>query len=129
MAKKKVLRNRNAGTKTEAEYWGMIRSGLRKATRWWKPAQIAKVAARRHYKGKNKRQKWEFKCAACGEWFMSKDVQIDHIVGAGSLKCGNDLKGFVERLTPESPKAFQILCKPCHKIKTKIEKDELRANL
>lgn len=119
-SKRSVDKPRNCGTMSEAAYWGMIRSGLRRTFRYWKPIQEAKQEAKRSYSGPNKRQKWEYRCATCGEWFMDKDVQVDHIIPCGSLKKGGDLEGFVERLTTED--GFQILCKPCHKIKTESER-------
>lgn len=126
---RRVARTRNAGTMTESMYWSAIRSALRKAFRYWKPAQKAKVLARRKYKGKNKRQKYEYQCAKCKEWFKEKEVQIDHIVEVGSLRCYEDLVEFLKRLTPEDVKAFQILCLKCHKEKTnKYKKNESKVN-
>jgi len=116
----RVPRTRNAGQWTEAQYWGAVRSGLRKAFKYWGPARIAKENARRKYVGKNKRQKWEYQCAECGLWFKDKEVQIDHTIPVGSLRTGHDLKGFLERLTCES--GFAVLCKPCHQIKTNKER-------
>lgn len=79
-------------------------------------------AARRAYSGPNKKQKWEFKCAACGEWHMQKDVQVDHVEPCGALNSYSDLPEFVKRLLPEREK-LAILCKPCHKEKTKQERN------
>lgn len=111
---------RNAGTLTESAYWGMVRSGLRRTFRWWKPMMKVKEEAKRIYTGSNKRQKWEYQCNYCQEWYKGSEVQIDHITPSGSLKCGEDLQGFLERLTPES--GYQVLCKPCHIIKTNSER-------
>ena len=111
---------RNGGTMTEAAFWGMIRSALRAKSRWWKPRQNALLEARRHYSGVNKAQKWEYMCAFCGKWFMQKEVEVDHVVSAGSLTCGDDLKGFVERLFSEG--GWRVLCKKCHKDRTTSER-------
>lgn len=115
-----VPRTRNAGTWTEAQYWGAIRSHLRRGFKFWKPITATKLAARRKYEGENKRQKWEYQCAICGEWFNSKEVQVDHIVPCGSLKCYEDIAGFVERLTAEE--GYRLLCKPCHQEVTNEER-------
>ena len=114
----------NNGTMTSAGFWGMIRSALRQKSRWWKPVAEAKKLARRVYKGKNKRQKWEYQCNHCKKWFPDKNIQVDHIVEAGSLKCKEDLPDFVERLFCEVD-GFQVLCKPCHKVKTDVYKKSL----
>ncbi len=115
-----VPKTRNNKTLTESAYWSMIRSILRSGTRYWKPITQAKIKARRKYTGPNKRQKWEYKCKKCKKWFMGKETQIDHIIPVGSLKCADDLAGFIERLTPE--KGFQLLCRNCHQIKTNKER-------
>jgi hypothetical protein len=120
--KKLVPRTRNAGTLTESQYWGKIRSTLRSAFRYWKPMTIALEDASRPYKGTNNRQKKEYKCAVCKKWFKRTDVQIDHITPCGSLKGYGDIEQFIKNLSPEDPKAFQILCKDDHKVKTAEER-------
>lgn len=122
--KERVPKTRNAGTMTESAYWGMIISGLRKKSMYWKPIQIAKQAARREYIGVNIRQKWEYQCNYCKKWFMDKETVIDHIIPVGSLKCGADLEGYVERMFCEE--GFQCLCKPCHNAKTKLDIQQIR---
>ncbi len=69
----------------------------------------------------NKRQKFEYKCACCGDWFPEKLINVDHIKPAGSLNCAADLPGFVERLFCELDN-LQVLCEACHDMKTKLEK-------
>lgn len=125
MAQKKpkkfrVPRTRNGGTMTESAFWSGIRSALRQKSRWWVPAANAKLAARRPYEGINKRRKWEYVCSSCKNSFKDDEVVIDHIVPAGTLKCADDLPGFVTRLFCEE-EGFQILCKPCHDAKTLID--------
>ena len=124
MRRKKVVKNprtkrtRNGETWTESEFFAKIRSSLRNISRFWIPAKLAKEMARRAYKGINKRQKWEYKCNHCNNWFSEKNIQADHIEEAGTLKSFDDLKGFCERLFCEIS-GYQILCTSCHNIKTK----------
>ena len=120
--KKKLERPRNAGTMTESAFWSFIRSALRQKSRWWKPILQCKLAARRAYKGPNKRQKFEYQCNECKNWFPDKKVNVDHITPAGTLKCANDLPGFVERIFCEMH-GLQVLCSNCHDVKTKLEKN------
>jgi hypothetical protein len=115
---KRVERTRNGKTLTEAAFWGMIRSTLRRRTMYWLPIKQAREQARRPYKGNNKRQKWEFLCAECKKHHPQKNINVDHKIEAGSLRNGDDLKGFVERLFCEDVEGYQVLCKPCHKSKT-----------
>lgn len=121
---KRAIRTRNGGTITEAAYWGGLRSALRRHYRYWKPAIQALKQAERPSKSKNKRLKYEYQCAKCKQWFPRKDVQIDHVTPCGSLKGPDDIAGFLERLTPESPEAYQVLDKKCHKIKTQEERNK-----
>lgn len=125
MAKKITPRKskpRNAGTMTESAFWSFIRSALRNKSRFWKPILLAKIKARRPYHGPNKRQKFEYQCNICKQYFPEKDVNVDHIDPVGTLTCANDLPGFIERLFCEVDK-LQCLCSTCHNKKTKDEKN------
>jgi hypothetical protein len=117
----RVPRTRNGGTWTEAEYWGHLRSALRKLSRFWKPAQAALRAARVAYPGP-RGAKWAFRCARCNQLFRRPHVAIDHLVPAGELTSFDHLPGFVLRLLPEDPRAFQVLCLRCHQDKTNAER-------
>jgi 5-methylcytosine-specific restriction endonuclease McrA len=115
-------KTRNNGTLTESAFWSFIRSGLRQKSRWWKPITQCKLNAKRAYKGVNKRQKFEYQCNDCKNWFADKNINVDHIQPAGSLNCANDLPGFVERLFCEVDN-LQVLCSGCHNVKTQNEKN------
>jgi 5-methylcytosine-specific restriction endonuclease McrA len=118
MAKKsRVAKTRNHGTMSEAAFFGFIRSALRGKSRWWKPINACKQAARRPVKDKG-RQKWEYQCNNCKGWFSEKETQVDHIVEVGALKSLSDLPVFVERLFCEVD-GLQVLCIECHNKKTK----------
>ena len=117
----KATRTRNAGTMTESAFWSFIRSALRQKSRWWKPITQCKQKSRRTYKGPNKRQKFEYQCNECKNWFPEKKINVDHINPAGTLRSANDLPGFVERLFCEADN-LQVLCSSCHDVKTKAEK-------
>lgn len=117
----KVPKTRNGGTMTEAQYYAKLRSTLRRAFRWWIPLQTALVKARRKSQSSNKRLKFEYQCASCKDWHPRKDVEVDHIIPCGSLRCDEDIVPFLQRLTVEDPNAYQVLCKDCHKVKTQQE--------
>lgn len=114
---KRVLkeRTRNAGTMTEAMFWSMIRSALRRISYTkWKPITEFKKSKRLPAEkySTNKRLKWVWKCEKCGSINDSKHSHVDHIVSAGSLNNSDDLKGFVERLFVED--GFMLLCSKCN---------------
>lgn len=120
----RVPKTRNLGTLTESEYFSKIRSGLRNAFRWWKPMMEAlKRASRPSQNKQNKRLKTEYKCAHCQQWFSRREVEIDHIEPAGSLRSYEDIVPFIKKLTVEDVHAYQILCKKDHKIKTAIDNE------
>lgn len=114
-------KTRNSGTLTESAFWSFIRSALRQKSRWWKPVSECKQKSKRPYKGPNKRQKFEYQCNYCKKWYAEKNINVDHIIPAGTLTCANDLPGFVERLFVEV-EGLQCLCTECHNIKTQNER-------
>ena len=120
--KTKVLRTRNLGTWTEAEYFSRIRSALRRVFRYFKPMYKALELASRPSQSSNKKLKKEYQCAHCKKWFPRAKVQIDHIIEAGSLRTYEDIVPFVQRLTSENVSDYQVLCTTCHLSKTKKSK-------
>ena len=116
-----VPKTRCAGSMSEAAFWSFIRSALRQKSRWWKPISICKLNARRDYTGPGKRQKYEYQCKKCKKWHPEKQINVDHIIPAGSLNCAQDLPLFVERLFCEQDN-LQVLCVTCHDKKTLKEK-------
>jgi len=123
----RVARTRGSATYTEAAFWGMIKACLRRASRWWKPSSEVKMAARRAYKGPNKRLKWEYKCNICKNYFPEKSVQVDHIVPVGSLNKADDLPGMVERLFCEK-EGLQVVCAKCHTAKSLVDNALIKEN-
>lgn len=107
-------KTRCGGVWTEARYFSFIRSNLRYAWRKYPIRVKALTLAKRAYIGENKRQKWEYLCAICNKWSILKDIEVDHLNPAGSLKTFSDLPGFVERLFCELENV-RVLCKPCHR--------------
>lgn len=120
--RKRVPRTHNNGTMTEAQFWGAVRSGLRRAFRFWKPALAALQAARVQARGPHGR-KWLYLCAGCGKLFPRKQVQMDHVTPCGSLRSFEEVGPFLQRLCAPSPQDYQILCNACHDAKTARERD------
>lgn len=54
--------------------------------------------------------------------FKQKQVQVDHIIPAGSLKNAEDAAGFINRLFV-GPDKLRILCIGCHKHITKEQRN------
>lgn len=137
--KSRVEKPFNHNTMSKAGFFGSIRAALRSHSRWWKPIAACKANAKRPYKGPNKLQKYEYQCNICKEHFSEKEIAVDHIIEAGSLKDFDDLPGFVERLFCEVS-GFQVLCnkrkdgkESCHTAKTqaymKEQKEKVKKTL
>lgn len=115
---------------TTAKFWGFIRSGLREKFGRYPPKYEALNAAATVVqdgmyktgakKGQPKYRK-QYQCANCKKQFMQKEVQVDHIVPAGQLRSFEDLPVFAKRLFCKV-RDLQVLCGPCHDIKTEQEK-------
>jgi 5-methylcytosine-specific restriction endonuclease McrA len=107
-----------------ARYRTFIRSAMRRAWMKWPPKYQCLHAARRPYVGPNKKQKWEAQCAHCKKWHMLKDVAVDHIIPWGSI-VGLSIDEAWSRLLVGID-GLQVLCDPCHTIKTNGENDGTR---
>ena len=122
MAKKvkRILkeRTRNANTETEAMHMGKIRSALRSITRYsWVPKKQALKDALVVLPMGNKKIN-HYRCAICHGLHKAKDVEVDHLVPAGSLKSYEDLPEFCRRLFVEDSTLLRVLCESCHKAVT-----------
>lgn len=127
---KRVLlpRTRNAGTMTEGAYWGALRSLLRQfSLRRWKPRNLALAAAKIPFNGPNN-QRFAYRCCACAGAFKRDAVEVDHVESCGSLTSHADLGPFVARLLAEDPRAWRVMCKPCHLSRTNAAALASRSN-
>lgn len=123
---------------TQAKFFGFLRSGLREKFNRWPPKyETIKAAASveqvieedgssvRFKTGKKAGQIKTvkmYRCVECDKTFKQKEVQVDHIVPAGTLKSFKDLETFAERLFV-GIEGLQVMCKPCHEVKTKKERN------
>jgi 5-methylcytosine-specific restriction endonuclease McrA len=113
-------------TSLEKETEKLIRSALRVAwMRWPGKKPVFAAACReefpRNLDGSLRKKPFKFyKCAVCRSWkFKMKEVQVDHIVPVGSFKLKH-INTYVNRLFCDLSN-LQVICKKCHKVKTKAE--------
>jgi hypothetical protein len=109
---------RNGGWETESEHMGKIRSAIRLASKYWKPAAECMEAASRPYTGKDKRIKKEYQCARCKKWGVRATREANHKVECGTLTKYDHLPAFCARTFKESKDDYECLCKTCHKAET-----------
>ena len=99
---------------TTSRFFSFIRSSLRRSfTRWPPKYEAVERAKRLKPKGNVGRHRFEYQCSECKKYYARKEVEVDHIVPAGSLKSFDDLGGFAERLFVSADK-LRLLCKSCH---------------
>jgi len=110
----------NNGTMTEAAFFGMIRSALRRLSIRWRPRNQFLMDIRRP-KENGGRSKWEYPCKKCKKWFIRAHIEVDHIIPCGSLRSFEDIPEFVKKLLCEKD-GYQAFCKECHLIKTNKER-------
>lgn len=110
---------------SEARIKGFIISVLRGGARRWPPKYETLKDA---YVGKKentrtKRKAMHYRCAGCGEEFPATEVEVDHILPVVDPLVGFvNWDTFINRLYCTKDN-LQVLCKTCHKIKTKKEQD------
>lgn len=109
---------------TEARRKAFIISVLRSGSRRWPPKYQTLNAAKTEKKTNKStgRLAQHFLCNICEEDFPASQVQVDHIKPVVDPKKGfTTWDTFIKRLFCEADN-LQVVCKPCHKIKSKKER-------
>jgi len=89
-----------------------VRSSLRKL--WlYSPERREALAKARIERG-------VYCCSSCHAHIGRKELAVDHIEPVTPLTGFDSWDGLIERLFC-SPEGLTVLCKPCHKVKTKAE--------
>lgn len=108
---------------TKARKRAFIISVLRGGTRRYPPKYETLNEAKTEKKNNKAtgRLAQHYLCAICGDDFPASQVQVDHIVPVVDPEKGfKDWNTFIRRLFCEASN-LQVVCKPCHKKKTKKE--------
>ena len=61
---------------------------------------------------------WSHICVQCGYTFRAEDVEVDHMTAAGSFRDWDECQQWLMGLMQVSFASLQMLCKPCHRIKS-----------
>jgi 5-methylcytosine-specific restriction endonuclease McrA len=115
---------RNNNQWTESRYRSFIISALRAASRRWpvKWAVLKDAAVGKQKNISTGKLAEHYKCASCGNIFPAKEVVVDHIDPVVDPKKGFvSWDDYIERMFCEA-EGLQVLCKPCHKVKTDEER-------
>jgi 5-methylcytosine-specific restriction endonuclease McrA len=123
---KQLTKLRNNGEWTEARFRSFVTSALRAASRRWPPKYKALKDAfvGKKVNAKSGKLAMHYKCASCKKQFVAVDVQVDHIEPVVDPTKGFQTWDiFINRIFCEGDN-LQVMCKPCHKVKTDQEKTE-----
>lgn len=103
----------------DKKFKAFIMSVLRRASRFWKPAQVCKTKARIH--------RGMYKCSnpLCAKVVGPKEIKIDHIEPVIPVEGADSWDIVIDRLFCTAD-GFQAICKECHNKKTSIENEKRR---
>ncbi len=121
-----VDKKRNGGEWTDSRFRSFVTSALRAASRRWPPKfkALKEAFVGRKTNKKTGKLAMHYKCAKCKKHFVAADVQVDHILPVVDPKVGFvSWDDFINRIFCEIEN-LQVMCKPCHKVKTEEEKLE-----
>lgn len=87
--------------------------GLRKLSFKW-PTRYEAIRLARVSRG-------VYRCKKCGVEGKLKDFDVDHVVPVVGKNGFTTFDEYIERLLPDSPSGWQLLCKACHLEKSNKE--------
>lgn len=100
--------------------YALLGKALRRAWVFDPEREVAMEAAKVPYVGEDKRCKWLYVCAMCKKLWKKREVERDHIHPCGSFTKFEHRAHFLLTLFCRAKENLQILCKGCHKKKTKF---------
>lgn len=115
---------------TQAKFMSWVRGGVRAGL--WKKHPVKLEFLKQNtvmMENTNPRSKKRFpfvkgaRCALCGELYGQTNIEVDHKTGNHSLRTMDDLRAFVEAMIFVGFEDLQLVCKPCHKVKSYAEKE------
>ena len=121
-----TTKSRNGGKWTQARFRAFVVSALRAASRRWpvKYEVLKKACVGRQVNEATGKLALHYRCNSCQGLFTSSNVAVDHIDPVVATEAGFvSWDEFIERLFCEE-NGLQVLCKPCHTIKTANERKE-----
>lgn len=108
--------------KTQASFFTYLRGGLRliwsryPAKLAWKKAQMSDPP--RGYTGRAKKLGL---CHYCNGIFPASNLEVDHVLQAGTCNSWDTAANFLKRLLDTNDN-WVLACKPCHKVKSFAER-------
>lgn len=94
---------------------GVLRRGF---SRCWSRRFVLEAAKAVYLEGNRRRV--HFRCACCSMMYDRKEVQVDHIIPVIAMAGFDNFDAIIARMYC-GPEGLQVLCKSCHKLKSKDE--------
>lgn len=118
----------NNGEWTRARFNSFVKSALRSASRRW-PAKYQTLndsCVGQRINIKTNRIAKHYTCNCCKQIFPAKEVQVDHISAIIDPEIGFvNWDTIIDNMFCEKEN-LQVLCIPCHKLKTAVEKQQAK---
>lgn len=121
-------KTRNGGEWTESRFHSFVKSGLRSLSQKWPPKYrvLSKAYTGTEINPASGRLAKRYRCASCKSTFVAKDVEVNHIEPVVPTTGFDSWDNIIERLFCEES-GLEVLCRPCHKIRTQEENKGRRA--
>jgi len=115
---------------TQARFNSFIKSALRSASKRWPPKYecIKDAKVGKKINSKSGRIAEHYRCNVCHGEFPQTDIQVDHIRPIIDPEVGFVSWDQVIRDMFCEKSGLQIVCKPCHKLKTHAERHTAKEN-
>lgn len=119
----------NGGAWSESRFFSFVKSSLRSASQRWPPKYSVLNQAKRGkaINPKSGRLAEQYECANCHNLFVSKEVEVNHKIPVIPITGFDSWDGVIERMFCEQDE-LEVLCKPCHKVLTKLENQQRKEN-
>lgn len=119
--------------KSKAAFFNWMRGQMRRA--WSRhPVKIKFINSKRYKAPLGKvidkktgepKLVWAGTCECCGGTFTTKQLQVDHISGAGSFQGWDDFEEWMHGLMHLCCSDLQYLCSACHDVKSYAERHNI----
>lgn len=114
---------------TQSRFESFVKSVLRAGSRKWPPKYevLNEAKCGKRINEESGRMAEHYICSACGGAFPAKSVVVDHIEPVIPTSGFTEWDSVIHRMYC-SVENLQVLCKECHRKKSKIENEERKAN-
>lgn len=118
--------------KTKAAFFNWMRGQMRRA--WVRhPVKVSYMRLHRFkaplgkptFKFPDGKMIWATHCETCGKLCKEGDTEVDHVKGAGSFQGWEDFERWMHGLMHINHDSLEIICKPCHRIKSYADQHHL----